>query len=264
MRGVKEELWEKSLEDGRETLLAADNFRRSSPHWSPDGRYLAYARHPAGLSTRERVMVVMPAGGGEEQIISSPEGAWSDFPYSWSPDGRWLVGRTRRGTPEGSRKICLVPISGAPKAETEMRVIASSSELNLWQPFMSPDGRWISFEAVSSTGAGFNTIYVMPASGGDWIRITEGKHMDHKPRWAPDGRTVYFFSDRGGFFNVWGRGFDRDQGAPLGEPFQVTAFRSPSRMVHQSRHSISLSNDRLVLPIMEITGNLWMLENVDR
>ena len=211
-------------------------------------------------------MVVMPADGGEEQIITSPEGSWNEIPYSWSPDGRWLVGHTRRGTPEGSSKICLVPISGAPKAETEMRVIASSSELILWQPNMSPDGRWISFEAVSRTGAGFHTLYVVPASGGDWIRITEGKHTDHKPRWAPDGRTIYFLSDRGGFFNVWGRGFDLDQGVPLGEPFQVTAFRSPSRMVYQRMGSndISLSDDRLVLPMTEVTGNLWMLENVDQ
>ena len=252
-RGVKQELWKKSLEDGHETLLTADNFRRSSSHWSPDGKYLAYTRQPAGSSSRERVMVVMPADGGEEQIITRPQGAWNHIPYSWSPDGRWLVGHTRRGTPEGSRKICMVPISGAPKAETEMRVIASSSDLNLWQPYMSPEGRWISFEAVSPSEAGFNTIYVVPASGGDWIRITAGKHIDHKPRWAPDGKTIYILSARGGFMNVWGRRFDPVQGKPVGRPFQVTAFESPSRMVHQQMvvSEISLSSDRLVLPIMD-------------
>ncbi len=263
MRGVKQELWEKSLEDGREILLAADNFNRYAPCWSPDGTRLAYRR--TDTNTRQRSIVLMPAGGGEEQILTSPRPRGAENASDWSPDGKWILA-VRRRLKEGGTHIWLLPVSAAPHAETEGRIIAYNPEYNLWQPRFSPDGRWIVFEAVSRTGAGFNTIYVVPASGGDWIRITEGKHTVHKPRWAPDGKTIYFLSDRGGFFNVWGRRFDLDQGAPLGEPFQVTAFQSPSRMVYESMgsNSISLSNDRLVLPITEVTGNLWMLENVDR
>ena len=44
-RAGKEELWEKSLDDGRETLLRpADDFTRYSPRWSRDGLRLAYRR----------------------------------------------------------------------------------------------------------------------------------------------------------------------------------------------------------------------------
>ena len=78
--------------------------------------------------------------------------------------------------------------------------------------------------------------------------------------------TIYFISNRTGFLNVWGIRFDPAQGKPLGQPFRVTAFESPGRMVFTGVGSleISLSRDRLVAPIMEVSGNIWMLDNVDR
>ena len=211
-------------------------------------------------------MVVMPAGGGEEQIITSTEGARNDIPSSWSPDGKWLVGSTRGGTPEGSYKICLVPISGAPKAETQMRIIASSSENSLWQPHSSPDGHWIVFNAVDLQVGNASTLYVVRSSGGPWTRITEDEYWNDKPRWAPDGSTIYFTSDRTGLQNVWGIRFDVDSGRPVGDPFQVTDYQNPGLKMPDRIFGaeISLTEDQLVLPLTRTTGNLWMLENVDR
>ena len=34
-----------------------------------------------------------------------------------------------------------------------------------------------------------------------------------KPRWAPDGRTLYFLTSRGGFYNLAGIRFDPDSAA---------------------------------------------------
>ena len=95
---------------------------------------------------------------------------------------------------------------------------------------------------------------------------TEGRYIGDKPHWSPDGKTIYFVSPREGFMNVWGRRFDPVRGKPVGQPFQVTAVASPNRMMPLDLLSadISVSEDRLVLPITEVTGNLWMLENVDR
>ena len=45
----------------------------------------------------------------------------------------------------------------------------------------------------------------------------------------------------------------------------MTAFENPGQMVYPVIVDLemSLSQDRLVLPIMEVSGNLWMLENVN-
>lgn len=90
--------------------------------------------------------------------------------------------------------------------------------------------------------------------------------MDDKPRFAPDGRKLYFLSSRGGFFNVWGVRFDPLSGKAEGEPFRITNFQSPSQMVSPviANSEIDVSAHRLLLTILEVSGSIWVLENVDR
>ena len=107
-------------------------------------------------------------------------------------------------------------------------------------------------------------LYVMPASRGSWIQITDGRHWDDKPRWAPDGRTIYFVSSRDGIFNVWGIHFDPARGKPKGEPFSVSAFAGPGPMVPRKIDDVelSLSQDKLALTMEERSGSIWVLDNV--
>src|SRR5262249_23159084 len=265
-RAGKWELWEKSLKDGRETLLAADESHRSLPHWSHDGSWLIYHRNrplnPEG-SRYEGSLVLMPAGGGAEQTLTTP-GAAPLSVWDWSIDGKWILG----GMDHQPRRhaICLFPIAAAPQAEKQMLMVTSHPEMNLYQARFSPDQKWISFIAAKATEAGISTIYVVPASGGEWRRITEAKYFDDKPRWSPDGKRLYFVSNRTGFFNVWGIGFDPATGEPRGEPFRVTNFESPAQMVlpEVAVMEMALASDRIVLPIMEVSGGIWILENVGR
>jgi len=142
--------------------------------------------------------------------------------------------------------------------------MAADPGLDFFQSRFSPDQRWIAIQAVKY--GGLSTIYAMPASGGALKQVTDAKHWDDKPRWAPDGKTIYFVSDRGGFLNIWGIRFDSQQGGPVGKPFRVTAFESPSRMVFPkvALLSLAIAADRLFLNISEVSGNIWVLENVDR
>ena len=96
-------------------------------------------------------------------------------------------------------------------------------------------------------------------------RITDGKHWDDKPRWSPDGKTIYFVSRPGGFFNVWGIHFDPAAGKPIGQPFQVSKFDSPRLMIPQwiGPVGLSLTQDKLVLTVAQASGNIWVLDNVD-
>src|SRR5262249_60220624 len=43
------------------------------------------------------------------------------------------------------------------------------------------------------------------------------------PVWSPDGRYLYFSSDRGGTMNLWRVPIDEDSGRVLGSPEPVTA-----------------------------------------
>jgi Tol biopolymer transport system component/DNA-binding winged helix-turn-helix (wHTH) protein len=266
-RAGKWELWEKSLKDGRETLLAADESLRTQAHWSHDGSRLVYRRvRPTNpeSSRSENTLVLAQSGGGSEQTLATLSASAINV-WDWSLDGKWILGGTDRQI-TGRHAICLFPIAAAPHAEAQTRIITSNPEKNLYQARFSPDQRWISFIAAPAIEAGISTIYVVPASGGEWKRITEDKYFDDKPRWSPDGRRLYFVSNRTGFFNVWGINFDPATGEPRGEPFRVTNFESPARMIlpDVATMEMALAADRIVLPIMEVSGGIWILENVGR
>jgi Tol biopolymer transport system component len=262
-----QEVWVKSLGDGSETLIAGgDGFSRNRPNWSRDGRQLAYARFRPVNPEHTRLefsIVVVPAAGGEEKELFSALGPMGDVALDWSPDGASILENTETLT-HGRFLLSLLPIAAAPHAEASRKVVTGSPNYNLWQAEFSLDGRWITFCAVDAPGGTRAGVYVVPASGGPWVQITEGKYWDDKPRWSPDGRAIYFVSNRTGFYNVWGIRFDRTSGKPTGEPFRVTNFQSPSQMISPVLASMemSLTNDRLVIDITQVSGNIWMLENI--
>ncbi|MBS1794619.1 MAG: PD40 domain-containing protein [Acidobacteria bacterium] len=270
-RGSKEELWAKSLDDGKETLLApADDFSRTNPIWSHDSSQLIYIRtNPSKLGQTEiapqldRALALRALGGSDEQVItSSMHGKLS--PTDWTPDGKFILASSDWRTPERVA-LCLFSLDAAPNAETQMQIIASHPDYNLWQGRFSPDGRWISFNAYKAADGAASTIYVVPASGGSWIPITEGKYWNDKPRWSPDGRTIYFVSNRTGFFNVWKVRFDPSSGKPLDQPTRVTDFESPTQMImpYIVPMEMVLTREKLILPMMETSGGIWILENID-
>ena len=265
-RAEKFQLRQLSLKDGRETILFDDQFVRSGPRWLRDGSGLAYTLWDP--NKREGSIVLLTPGRREEKWLTLPSPI-STWLTDWSPDGKWFLAYSRRGRDEPV-EILRYPVSEVPLSKQQASVVAADPEKSVWYGRYSPDGKWIAFFAfpVESTGSDFPIIYVVSTGGGPWIQISDGKgkFVDSFPMWSPDGKTIYFLSLRTGFTNVWGIRFDPIQGGPVGERFQVTSLESPDRMMPHAvlRSFASLSKDRLFLPIMEVTGNLWMLENVDR
>ena len=137
---------------------------------------------------------------------------------------------------------------------------------NLFNQRFSPDQRWITFLAHDLSYASTSTVYVAPTAGGAWRAITDGTWFDDKPRWGPDGRVLYFVSNRTGVANVWGRRFDDATGTPIGEPFPVTSFRSAQFLLtpRTVQMDIAITATHLLLPMTESRSDIWMLDQVDR
>lgn len=66
-------------------------------------------------------------------------------------------------------------------------------------PAISPDGQMIAF---ASDRTGNWDIFVMPASGGRAVQVTNGLEADIAPSWSPDGRQLVF-SRLGQSSNRW-------------------------------------------------------------
>jgi Tol biopolymer transport system component/DNA-binding winged helix-turn-helix (wHTH) protein len=263
MRAGKWILWVKSISDGREIpVVADDSYFRSEAQWSPDNTRLAYMRAPIG--SKSQVVVWSDKTRSEEPITTLRDGGISVS--DWSVDGKsLLVSQTNSETHQA--EIWLVPLDGRPQAEAVARKIAFSPTYSLFKSHFSPDGRWIVFEAARRHPTGWeSTIYAIAAAGGPWIRITNGKQWDDKPVWSRDGRSIYFISRRHGFFNVMGIRFDPNKGRPVGDTFPVTGFDSPKLMIPSfiQNTELSLTQDRLTVTVAQTSGSIWMLDNVDR
>jgi dipeptidyl aminopeptidase/acylaminoacyl peptidase len=188
--------------------------------------------------------------------------------FDWSRHNNSLLVSRRANMNVAPSEIAVMPVAAAPHAEAAIRSIVSNPAYELYQCRYSPDGSWIVFEAIPRTGDGTSgaALFVIPAAGGPWVRITDGKWWDDKPQWSPDGKTIYFVSGRSGFFNVWGIHFDPIKGKPMGDAFPVTSLDNPIEMVPHFIPTVglSLTGDRLVLTVAQVSGSIWVLDHVDR
>jgi Tol biopolymer transport system component/DNA-binding winged helix-turn-helix (wHTH) protein len=271
------ELWTKDLVSGEKRRLARDTIDRNNPKWAPDGSRLAYHWHRRNGTTDECAIAVGPATGGDERLLSAPLPRIA-APYGWSADGKsLLVGTNVSSTGSvdlsGTAPVAVTQwsLAAAPDADKAARVVASSPDFDLWQASFSPNGRWVVFAAVRRrVPDGTQALYVIPSKGGDaahWKRLTDSNAWADKPRWSPDGKRLYFWLRQGSLYNVWGLRFDEAQGTAVGAPFQVTRFEGRARQILSRDLSLSeqsVSRTRLLLPMTDTTGSIWMLDNVDK
>jgi WD40-like Beta Propeller Repeat len=93
---------------------------------------------------------------------------------------------------------------------------------------------------------------------------TDGSGMDSWPFWSPDGRLLYFLSERDGSRCVLAQPLDHATKQPVGLPISVLHIHSARRSLLTSRSAgemgMSLTRDALVFSMREITGNIWMAE----
>jgi eukaryotic-like serine/threonine-protein kinase len=139
------------------------------------------------------------------------------------------------------------------------------------EPRGSYDGRWIVFHSAPTPT--IRQVFVAPLREGlappeDWIPVTGEVGLNRDAAWSPDGRRVYFQSDRDGFRCIWAQNLDAASKRPVGDPFAVHhshyARFSLLNFIDSGSISLTATQDRLFFAEPEVTGNIWMLEPAER
>ena len=102
----------------------------------------------------------MARTGGEEHAL--PPGIYN--PWDWSADGARILHNCAQ--PADRATLCSSPRAATTTAET--RTIVADPGHEFWQGRLSPDGRWVIFNAQNLKVVGISVIGVVPASGGKW------------------------------------------------------------------------------------------------
>jgi len=212
------------------------------PAFSPDGNLIAFrsARDGGGLfvmgRTGEAVRRLTRAG----------------FNPAWSPDGRQIVYTTsptelRPQNNEGLSELWAVDVDGG-----EPRRL---SDRNTSLPSWSPNGLRVAFGVRQGGGENQRLdIWTLPVGGGAAEPVTEDGYIDWNPVWSPDGRYLYFVSNRGGSTNIWRVAIDEGSGQTKGEPEPLT---TPTPFA--GHLSISADGHRLAYGALLETQNLQKL-----
>jgi Tol biopolymer transport system component len=165
----------------RNTLnpLGASSGSSQAPVWTRDGARVIYRATRKGL---RNVYWRAADGSGDEEALTT-KASVIQSPSSVSPDGQWLV-FTESGTHEaGGRGIWVMRLEGD---RTPRHLFPQPG--GEWNGQLSPDGRWIAFQATVSSRT---EIYVAPFPGpGPRHQVSIEGGVD--PLWSRDSRELFF------------------------------------------------------------------------
>ena len=182
-----------------------DNYQ---PAFSPNGEQIAFRSERKGGG-----LFVMGALGESVRQLAT-------FGYhpAWSPDGKEIVcstdfaldpaARTREGR--------LVVLNVATGARREL-----ATDHDAVQPQWSPHGWRIVYWSKDRNSQRDLWSVPAPGQGGAPKRLTNDAELDWNPVWSPDGKYIYFLSQRKGAPSLWRIPVEEVSGQVLGPPEAV-------------------------------------------
>jgi eukaryotic-like serine/threonine-protein kinase len=127
-------LWRSAADGSQRLQLTSPPLRASTPHWSPDGRQIAFF---GGMpDTSARIYIVPFESGEVRQVTHGEAGGFGDMYFSWSPGGSSLVFGSTGQPASGDSRLHQVDL------KTGAVTILPGSE-GMFSPHWSPDGRFI-------------------------------------------------------------------------------------------------------------------------
>ena len=190
-------IWVVERSGGTARRVTSFQGQTTSPHFSPDGKWIAFTGEYAGNADA----YVVAAEGGEPRRLTWHPGA--DTVQGWTPDGTSVMFASGRAsaTPSAAPRFWTVPLEGG--VEEPMALPRA------YQGKIAPDGAHIAYRMNNSwdeerrnyRGGQNRPIWIVDTKSWDLVSPPWTDSKDIDPVWVGD--SVYFLSDRDGVSNVW-------------------------------------------------------------
>ncbi len=224
--------------EGATSQITHFEYTPSNLRWSPDGKWIAftatvpfqsdwkieipsppkggkwteaptiverkvYRRDRVGYLTGDTHLFMVPSNGGTVRQIT--EGDWPvRGGYEWTPDSSHLVFSANAGPmdPNFSGEANIYKVDVSSKEITKL-----SDELGTWgNASVSPDGKSIVYTGSRYANLSFKTPEVRLSNingGASTALLIDPPKGPNKPRWAKNGKSVYFSMDKAGSTNLY-------------------------------------------------------------
>ncbi len=190
------DIWVSDLQTQQTKRLTNTGAVESNPHFSPDGKTVAFTSNRSGS---DAVYTVPVEGGNPKRLTWYPASAKV---CGWTPDGKnVLYSSSRETAPTGIGRLWTVSKDGGP----------STLLMEQWgsDGSFSPDGKQIVIDRISrwdvewrNYRGGQNTpLIVLNLKDLSEELIPNERTFDIQPIWI--GENIYFLSDRDWTSNIW-------------------------------------------------------------
>jgi Tol biopolymer transport system component len=275
----------------RPQKLTRDRMQNFGPTVSRDGTRAAFSAF-GGVQAFKFEVRLMDLRSGEEANIPIQE-AGINLSARLSPDGTLLAYRDRvegksmtlfiaqkgaapRPLCEGCFVTGFFPANDAVLARFkpdelvrldirsgERKVVLSSPGDRIMDASLSPDGQWIAWHAGEPDGRA--AVRVTPVEGpGDGTRkaitVAEAGDFLGSPGWSPNGRWLYYLSEKNGRCSIMARELDPRTRVPLGAEREVFTTMESRLWLNfpKSNGAIAVAADKIVFEGSRMIGNIYL------
>jgi TolB protein len=145
--------------------LTSGNSGEPGESWTPDGKIVYFSR--AGGNTD--IWIMDADGRNQKPLTDDASSKWGNL--SVTPDGRYIVYIS-------THQLWRMDIDGR-------NVKQLTSGAGGWHPHCSPDGEWVLYDSIGSSGS---IIWRVSIEGGEPVRVTD--KYAFLPAVSPDGKLI--------------------------------------------------------------------------
>jgi tricorn protease len=195
---VRGELFSVPVEEGPVLpVTMGSGARESWGSYSPDGKRVVYVTDGSG---EEALATIDAWGRGDPKTIVPASASGWHFPPEWAPKGGYVAWSDNTQTLWAGKDDGV----GSP------REIDHADQAEITDYAWSQNGRYLAY--VKTDRRDYRSIWVWDSRTDTKQSVSSGFTDDHSPAWDPDGRYLYFVSERGTNPILGGRDFQVVEG----------------------------------------------------